>query len=76
MSLAWSATNLVGSSVGCACSYGVATSLWFNSHPYMASACACSLPSIFVWAVILWSVATCVQDISILNIFSSIFLFE
>ena len=61
--------------VRCACSYGVAASLWSNSCPCLASAFVCSLPSIFVWVVILWSVVICKHDISILTILSSMLLY-
>jgi hypothetical protein len=53
---------------------GVATSLWSNSHPCLASAFAWSFPPMFMWAYILCSVMVCVRDISILTIFSRIIL--
>ena len=61
--------------VGCAWSSGVAAFLWSSSRPYLASASACSLPLIFAWAFILWSVVICVWDINILVIASRMFLY-
>ena len=42
--------------VGCVCSYVVLAYLWFNSRPCLANASTCSLPWIFVWVFIVWSV--------------------
>ena len=52
--------------MGCACSYVVTTSLWSNSQPILANLFACSLPLMFVWALILGSVVACVHDCIIL----------
>ena len=49
--------------VGCACSSGVVTFLWSTSRPCLASVYSCSLPLMYVWAFILWSVMICVRDI-------------
>ena len=51
--------------MGCACSYGVADFVWSNVCPYLASASACSLPSILAWALTFWSVVVCVWDCNI-----------
>ena len=48
--------------VGCACSSGVVTFLWSTSRPCLASVYACSLPLMYVWAFILWSVMICVAS--------------
>ena len=51
--------------MGCACSYGVADFIWSNVCPFLASAFACSLPSILAWALTLWSVVFCVWNCNI-----------
>ena len=39
--------------MGCACSYVSIASLYYNLHPILANLFACSLPLMFVWALIL-----------------------
>ena len=50
------------------CSFGAKAFLWFNLHPHLASAYACSIPSIVVGALTFWSVLVCVRDCNILTI--------
>ena len=61
--------------MGWACLCVAKASLCFNLHPILASLSACSLPLIFVWALILRSVVVRVRACNIVTIDSSIFLF-